>query len=421
MSNFNKKVIRKDQYRNVLREGEGTRPNGTYEYRWTENGKRKRFYARTLDELREKENNLEYCRRNGLKMPKERLTVNDMYKIWKSIKVGLNDNTKQNYMYLYERYVMPEFGTFEIFTLKKSDVCSFYVYLKNTVGLKINTIDGIHTVLHQVLEVAVDDEYIVRNPSDCALKKLQMTTGGKKKRNALTLEQTTVFLNYIKKTPTFMHWYPVFAVMIGSGLRVGELTGLRWCDINLEEGYIDVSHALVYYCNREAYSQHASYYAINVPKTPAGIRRIEMIDFVKEAFEIQKSYLEEKKLICKSVVDNYTDFIFLNRFGTVLHQGTLNRAIKRIVNNYNQDILCSEICENSKVVLLPDFSTHILRHTFATRICESGINPKVIQKVMGHADFSTTMDIYTDVSSQFSKKAMEKFNEYMNENLESEK
>ena len=59
-----------------------------------------------------------------------------------------------------------------------------------------------------------------------------------------------MFLDYLKNSPTSKYWYPVFAVMIGTGLRVGEVTGLRWCDIDLEEGIIDVNHTLVYYDHR---------------------------------------------------------------------------------------------------------------------------------------------------------------------------
>lgn len=100
-------------------------------------------------------------------------------------------------------------------------------------------------------------------------------------------------------------------------------------------------------------------------------------------------------------MDGYTDFIFINRFGDVQHQGTLNKAIKRIIRDCNdEELLKSE----DNPVLLPPFSCHSLRHTFTTRLCEMGVNIKVIQDVLGHRDFSTTMNIYTDVTKDLKQK-----------------
>ena len=82
----------------------------------------------------------------------------------------------------------------------------------------------------------------------------------------------------------------------------------------------------------------------------------------------------------------------MNRYGDVQHQGTLNKAIRRIIRDCNDEVLLKE---EKDPVLLPPFSCHSLRHTFATRLCESGINVKVIQDVLGHADISTTANIYS--------------------------
>ena len=68
---------------------------------------------------------------------------------------------------------------------------------------------------------------------------------------------------------------------------------------------------------------------------------------------------------------------------------------------------------NGKVVLLPNFSCHTLRHTFATRLCEAGVNIKVIQEILGHSDISTTLDIYTDATSDFKKSEMPTFEDFM--------
>lgn len=103
---------------------------------------------------------------------------------------------------------------------------------------------------------------------------------------------------------------------------------------------------------------------------------------------------------CEVTIDRYTDFIFVNRFGNTQHQGTLNKAIRRIIRDCNDEQFMKS--ENPKV-LFPHFSCHSLRHTFTTRMCEAGINVKVIQDALGHKDISTTLNIYTDVTKELKK------------------
>jgi integrase len=100
-------------------------------------------------------------------------------------------------------------------------------------------------------------------------------------------------------------------------------------------------------------------------------------------------------------VDGYTDFIFINRFGNVQHQGTLNKALRRIIRDCNEYQLEKG---GKNPVLLPKFSCHSLRHTFTTRLVEADVNIKVVQNVLGHADFKTTMDIYTDVTKELKQR-----------------
>ena len=87
----------------------------------------------------------------------------------------------------------------------------------------------------------------------------------------------------------------------------------------------------------------------------------------------------------------------MNRFGNVQHQGTLNKAIRRIIRDCNDEVLMKG---EDDPVLLPHFSCHTLRHTFTTRMCEAGVNVKVIQDTLGHADIATTLNIYADVTKE---------------------
>lgn len=192
------------------------------------------------------------------------------------------------------------------------------------------------------------------------------------------------------------------------------VTGLRWCDIDLEEGIIDVNHTLVYYDHRTSEGKKGCYFNVNTPKTEAGNRQVPMLDFVREAFVMEKQRQELLGVHCEATVDGYTDFIFLNRFGQPQHQSTLNKAIRRIIRDCNDEQFLKS--ENPEV-LLPHFSCHSLRHTFTTRMCEVGVNIKVIQDTLGHKDITTTLNIYTDVTKELKKTEFEGLDKYFDNSI----
>lgn len=394
---------RKDKSRVVLRKGEVQRANGTYHYCWTDGkGKRHFVYAKTLEELRDKEAEIEKDKSDGIKAEAKYTTINDLFDLWKQLKRGLKNNTFENYKYMYDTFVRPEFGKTRISSLKKSDVKRFYNRLADDRGLQPSTIDSIHTVLHQVLDMAVDDDYLRSNPSSNVLRELKQSHCFEtEKRRGLTKPEQDLFLDFLKRNHTYSHWYPIFAIMVGSGLRVGEITGLRWCDIDLEEGIIDVNHTLVYYAHRDEVHKHGCYYNVNTPKTKASTQQMPMLDFVKEAFIMEREYQEAMGIKCEVTIDGYTDFIFVNRFGEAQNLANLNKAIRRIIRDCNDEEFLKD---ENPAVLLPHFSCHSLRHTFTTRMCEAGVNVKVIQDALGHQDISTTLNIYADVTRELKKK-----------------
>lgn len=386
----------------ALKKGESRHANGKYQYRWTDDtGARHSIYAPTLDELRAKEALIEQDIREQIKPEARSITLNDMFDLWKQLKRGLKDNTFQNYVYMYTQYAAPRFGQKRISTLAKSDLKHFYNTLVDERGLSIATVDAVHTVIHQVLDIAVDDACIRRNPSDNVLKELKKELAIRRgKRRALTLPEQELFLSYLKRSKQYRHWYPVFALLIGTGLRVGEAVGLRWCDIDFEQGIIDVNHTLVYY----RHAVNGCYCNVHTPKTVNGIRQVPMLSFVRDALleELQRHC--DEGIQCAATIDGYTDFIFLNRNSQPQHQGTLNKALQRITRDCNEEQIAQ-----GKRLLLPHFSCHSLRHTFTTRMCEAGINIKVIQDTLGHADVSTTLNIYADATRELKRSAFADF------------
>lgn len=120
------------------------------------------------------------------------------------------------------------------------------------------------------------------------------------------MEEEKIFLEYLMQKPKYRHWYPVFYIMANTGMRVGEITGLRWRDIDCDEGLISVNHTLVYYNHRD---EHGCYYSINTPKTKAGERTIPMTDQVKNAFQMEREYQEEVGISSIDRIDGYDDFV----------------------------------------------------------------------------------------------------------------
>ena len=391
----------------TLRRGESQRKNGSYDFRWTDaDGRRHTIYASTLTELRLKELQVITDQEKGLKPETRCLTVNDMFVLWTQLKRGLKDNTLQNYRYLYDTFVKPSFGKKKLSTLVKSDVKRFYNTLADERCLSINTIDNVHTVLHQILDMAVDDAIIRNNPSSNVLKELKLNHAKPDKRRALSVAEEQRFLDFLRSSEQYRHWYPVFALMLGTGLRVGEAVGLRWCDIDFEANVIDINHTLVYY----RHAVNGCYCNIHTPKTRNGIRRVPMMNMVKDALLQEKHRQDQAGIVCTSSIDGYTDFVFINRFGDPQHQGTLNKALRRIIRDYNDQEFEHHMAPK---VFLPHFSCHILRHTFTTRMCEAGLNIKVMQEVLGHADVSTTLNIYADATQEHQQAVFADFEEYL--------
>ena len=400
---------RKDNKRRVLKEGEYQRSNGTYEYKWRDKkGNRHSVYAKTLTELRDKEIDVLRDVLDGIRPDKGDLTVNDLYNLWVQLKRGLKANTFENYKYMYRQFVEPDFGKMKIADLKRTDVRAFYNHLADKQHLKAATIDCVHTVLHQVLELGVEDEYLRYNPSDNALKELRKAHNhDSEKRRALTVREQETFEAFLKKPGPYNRWYPVFTVMLWTGMRVGEITGLRWCDIDLENETISVNHTLVFFKTESGKCR----YAVNTPKTKAGERIIPMLPKVKEAFLLEKKYQKETGIHCEVTIDGFTDFIFINRFGGVQHQGTLNKALNRIIRDCNYEIIDGKL-KIKQAAFLPKFSNHSLRHTFTTRMCEAGVNIKAMQDILGHADAETTMDIYAEATKDLKRAELINFDDF---------
>ncbi len=406
---------RKDNKGRALRKGESQRQSDKmYIYTYSDPfGKRRYTYSKDLARLREKEKKLLKDQLDGLDMyAAGNADLNFVFDRYITTKTELRKTTYTNYTYMYDRFVREEFGKRIIGDIKYSDVLYFYYHLVNEKNLQINTLETIHTVLHPTFQLAVRDDIIRNNPSDGVMAQIKKKPGRNHGvRHALTLEQQRAFMNYTANSPALCHWAPLFTVLLGTGCRIGEIIGLRWEDLDFEKRLIDINHSVTYYARRTDVTRCE--FAVSLPKTEAGTRIIPMMDAVYDAF--QEEYEKQKESgFNATVVDGMTGFIFANRFGNIHNPQSVNRTIRRILENHNAEEVVKAKKEKRQPVIIPHFSCHHLRHTFCTRFCENETNIKVIQAVMGHANIETTMDIYAEVTDMKKTEAIENLSHKLN-------
>lgn len=398
---------RKDLRGRALRKGETQRASDKrYVYTYTDPlGRRKYVYARDLSTLREKEKELMKNQLDGLDLyVAGRATINNVFDRYMAIKHNLRDSTRSNYLYAYNHFVRDNFGMKLIASIKFSDVLQYYNHLLHEEDLSLGTLDTIHCLLHPTFQLAVRDQVIRNNPTDGVMKEISKQSGKNRGvRHALTIEQQRAFMEYVANHPVYYHWWSLFTVLLGTGCRIGEALGLRWEDLDFENRIISINHSLVYYPTAK---ERKSVMRIVKPKTEAGIRTIPMLDVVYDAFQMELEEQEETGFNTDEI-DGMTGFVFKNRYGGVPNYNTVNQAIKRIINSHNADEVVLAKREKREPVIIPNFSCHHFRHTFATRLCEVESNLKVIQSIMGHRNIETTMDVYAEATDRKKKESMD--------------
>lgn len=402
---------KRDNKGRLLRQGERQREDGRYEYRYKDiKGNTRSIYSWKLVEtdkaplgkkrgesLRELEKQVRCDLEDNINTyAAYRTTLNNFFDAYIETKYELKQSTRTNYKYMYKKYVSDSLGLRDIASIRYSDIKKFYIHLIKKVGFKPNSMEIIHTILHPIFTTAVRDGLIRLNPTDGVMAEIKKSHDWEKpKRHALTEAQQTAFVSYVANNPIYRHWLSVFTVLLGTGCRVGEIVGLRWEDCDFTDNIISINHNLIY---RQQDSGKCEYH-ITTPKTKSGIRIIPMLSEVKRAL-VEERVRQMRTGFNQTIIDGYSGFIFQNRYGEPLNAHCINRAIERISRDYNAEETMAAQVQGREPELLPHFSAHNLRHTFCTRFCENETNLKVIQEIMGHADISTTMNIYNEATKE---------------------
>lgn len=183
--------------------------------------------------------------------------------------------------------------------------------------------------------------------------------------------------------------------MFHMGLRILEFVGLTIDDIDLEDGVINVNHQLQRTRNME--------YIIENTKTGSGTRMLPMTEDVKECF--RKIIENRKKTIKEPVVYDkngtpYEGFLYLDKNDIPMVAMHWEKYFQRICEKYN----------SIYKVEMPKITPHVCRHTFCSNMAKSGMNPKTLQKIMGHSDIGVTLNIYTHLGFSDVQKEMERVN-----------
>lgn len=393
-------VKRVDDKGRKLPDGFSQRPDGRYMARFTHCGTRYTLYDMSLNKLKEKVNAKKYELEHHSYSKNAKLTVDEWFDIWfeNYYKESVKPTTATSIHYAYEKRVRKsKIGKMKIETVKNGTIIEFYKTMSDD-GYANATIKTIHSTLKMMFEAAIRNEMIDKNPTDKAMSVLR--TPQKEERRVFDKKELDTFFEYLKNDLTYNRYLPFYVVGFNTGMRVGELTGLTWNDVDFDNGLIYVNRTL--YFQKNVGDTKARFH-ISTPKTINAIRTIPILPEVKQALEEQKKIQNMLKFqgdYESSSVDGITDFVFTTRTGTPRKESDAWKIGKRIVKKMNEKEIAKAKEEKREPELFKDFYPHTMRHTFTTMCIEKGMKPVTLAKILGHSSIRTTLDIYTHVSDE---------------------
>lgn len=353
--------------------GISQRKDGMYTGRFTtKSGKRKQKYFHKLQDCRAWMADAQFEDEHGDVFFSDSPTVDAWFEYWlEEVKGnGIRTITKKNYENQWKISVSSKIGNMELKDVKPIHCQKILNSLSE--DHKSSTVKIYRTLMWSVFEYAVENDFIQKNP----VRSVKVSGGERSEaRNALTLEEQKLFLQEVKGCV----YYNGLAFVLQTGLRVGELTALKWSDIDFENKKMHIKRSATWIKGQGL--------VFGEPKTESGKREIPL---TKEAIEILKRQ-KEKNDQNKIIPIQYTDYIFVNSKGLPIQRISYNKGIYAACNRAG----------------IRKFSMHLLRHTFATRCIESGMRPKTLQAILGHSKIEMTMNLYVHVTEDSKAEEME--------------
>ena len=355
-----------------LGKGISQRKDGLYQARFVNRfGKRQTIYAKTLNEIRHLLRTEQYEDDKMLNVINDDMTLDEWYEIWmNTCKKNCRNSTKETYASHYRR-VQKQLGWMKLTKLNLIVIQQVFNELRSD-----NERKNSKKILVDMLEKAIDSDLLIKNVAKQINPKVSKDE--KKERRVLTLKEEELFLKEAEKS----FYYNLFVVALDTGLRIGELMALTWSDVDLKKRVLHVRHTLCYFRKDGKYT-----FELHDTKTMNGRRDIPLTQRAYEALRRQRVKKLQVELKGLKAPEGYENLVFVTKNNRptqqfIVEEGIL-ACVKRIQKEYPE---------------FEKFAPHCFRHTFATRAIENGMQPKILQKVLGHGSLQMTMDLYCHVT-----------------------
>ena len=350
--------------------------------------KRMTLYGKTRQEVADKLTKALHDKQQGTFVAPHKLTLGDWLETWlqEYKRPSIRSNTYDSYETIVRRHLNPVLGHIMLRDLRPEHVQRYYNE-KMRQGLDASTIGQHHKILSGALKQAEKNQLVLRNV--CRLTELPRQT--RKETKTLTIAQVMIQL-----LPALQgdRLYAAFLTVFMVGLRRGELLGLRWQDIDLNAGIVQVRQILVRIYNRDATGERRKHVCTfrNRKRRNPGARSLSQTVCLAALKRHKAQQAEEKLLLGPGYQDH--GLVFAQADGTPIDP--------RLMNLYFTQAL--------KRGGLPAIRLHDARHTFATWMLEQGTQPKVVSEMLGYSKISTTLDVYSHVSLELQQQDTAKLN-----------
>ena len=380
---------RRDHRGRILHNGEIQLSDGRYRFKYVdEMGKERCVYSWRLDHndatpkgkrrtlsLREMEKKIQADHFEQIATNGGNMTVLELVEKYTSTKTGVRPTTVAGYGTVINLLKKDPFGKRRIDRVRISDAKCWLIHLQQVEKKSYSSIHSIRGVLRPAFQLAVDDDLIRKNPFGFELA--SVVVNDSVTREAISRKQERDLLKFIKEDKHFSRYYDGIYILFHTGLRISEFCGLTIQDVEFEEMRIKVEHQLQRTSQME--------YVIQQPKTESGIRYVPMTEEVASCFR----RIIANRVVPKTepMVDGYVGFLLLDKNDMPMVALHWEKYMEHIVQKYNKIYR----------IQMPKVTPHVCRHTFCSNMAKSGMNPKTLQYIMGHADISVTLNTYTHV------------------------
>lgn len=371
------------------------RKDGKYAARFIgQNGKRQERHFDTLPEARNWLADAQYEDKHGIIIATSDMTVDEWFEYWmENLICDLAPNTKRNYRERYKKNIQPVIGPMKISDVKPMH-CKI-VLNRMDAAYAGSTIRQTYIAMGTMFRSAVMNDIIRKHPMDGVryTKPVRAVDDIK----YLTIDEQEEFLAAAKRS----HNYRQYALLLETGLRTGELIGLTWDSIDWKKRTLTISKTL-------EYRHKQNYWRAGPPKTVTSYRTIPLTDraysILKECYDERETRKESETL---SQILEYIDRRTGQTNYLVMRELVfVNWRTGEPAKNSSYDTHLYKLCDEAGI---KRFCMHALRHTYATRAIERGMQPKVLQKLLGHASIKTTMDRYVHVTDDSMTLAVRQF------------